>query len=84
MSKWHWFVKNLKQIVKNLFIRNPKCIYWMITYEELQKYQNIEKDYLRIKAERDMWYNIAQVNSEKFNSIVNWVNANWGGVQNEK
>lgn len=83
MSKWYWFVNNFKQIV-NLFIRNPKCPYCIITYEELKKYQNIEKDYLRIKAERDMWYNIAQVASEKFNSTVNWINANWGGVSNEK
>ena len=83
MSKWYWFKVTMKELLVNLFIKDCKARTWMVSEDRLEYLQQVERDYAKIKAERDMWYNIAQVSNEKLNATITWVNANWR-AQNEK
>lgn len=83
MSKWYWFFDCLKLAFMSILTKEDVSRHWVISEDRLEHYQQLERDYVKIKAERDMWYNIAQLKTQKFEDAVNWINANWRGT-NEK
>lgn len=48
-----------------------------MTEDEHEHYRQMCLDYEKLQAERDMWYNVAQVSNTKLYQMIEWGNANW-------
>lgn len=83
MSKWYWFFDCLKLAFMSLLTKEDVSRHWVISEDRLEHYQNLEKEYKLVVAEKEMWFNIAQTNSEKLQYTIGWINENWK-VKNEK
>ncbi len=77
MNKWWYLVRTFKQVWFNLFCKDKDARQWLMSEEDHEYYIQMRLDYAKLKAERDMWYNIAQVSNSKLQYMVEWVNKNW-------
>ena len=82
-NKWFYFKQTMRQAVFNLFCDDKNLRQWLMSEEDHEHYKQLFIDYRKIEAERDMWYNVAQVSNQKLQYMIEWVNANWS-KNNEK
>lgn len=76
-SKWSYLARESKRILFNLFCNRQSSRLWLMTEDEHEHYRQMCLDYEKLQAERDMWYNVAQVSNTKLYQMIEWGNANW-------
>lgn len=83
-SKWYYLVQTVKQVWFNLLCNQKDLRQWMMSEEDHEQYKQLWLENKTLKAEKDMWYKIADANARKITFLTEWINVNWESRNNEK